>query len=94
MSTSTNAEPPRFPCPDQENLSCTPADSRPTRTGTPAPYEPEAIPVDRVALEFVVPANYRHILDHELDVLLFSLEPVLAWVTRCGGSVTMKGSQR
>ncbi|MBF6515229.1 hypothetical protein [Nocardia cyriacigeorgica] len=50
--------------------------------------------MDTVTLTFTVPESQRRILDHELELLVDSLGPVLAWLNRCGGHMSMEGSQR
>ncbi|MGV9818448.1 hypothetical protein [Nocardia xishanensis] len=45
-----------------------------------------------VTLTFVVPNELRHIFDHELDLVLNSMEPMLAWLRRTGGEFSCEGS--
>jgi hypothetical protein len=41
--------------------------------------------MQRVTLEFTVPAAQRTVVDHELDILVWQLGPLLEWLDRHGG---------
>lgn len=49
--------------------------------------------MDTVTLTFTVPESHRRILDHELELLVDSLAPVLAWLERNGGHWSMNTQQ-
>jgi predicted RNA-binding protein with PUA domain len=40
-----------------------------------------------VTLQFTVPADLRHILDMELELLRHQMDPIVAWLERNGGDM-------
>ncbi|MEU7630823.1 hypothetical protein AB0C34_12665 [Nocardia sp. NPDC049220] len=46
---------------------------------------------DTVVLLFRVPSETRAVFDHEMDLALDSMEPLLSWLERNGGQWQMAG---
>lgn len=44
-----------------------------------------------VVLTFTVPAECRALFAHELELLQYSAEPLIAWLERHGGGMQIEG---